>query len=144
MSQVIIHIVPGGEVHLEGDALEIDQLLSRHINPLSSSPPSTSLSSTVNQTVPQISLQDLVYKSTPRTEPEWLLIYAHFLGKANFSRQDLLTSYKNTQRYTYNISKNMSHNLKFCVKNGWFTSQDTNTFSLAPQGAAHITEILSR
>lgn len=133
MAHLKVNIIPGQQIQVEGEAEVVLEILQKYAptNPLS-------------KTTSTPSLQDIVLKSLAKTEAEWLLVYASFHSSPQFTRHDLLTSYKSTQRYALNHSKNLSFNIKYCLKSNWFNAINPTTYSVSLQGEQHFKEILAR
>jgi len=142
MSYIKVHVIPGKELSVEGEEASVRDILERYapLSVVGTSPVETS--SVVGAVSPTLST--VVYQNTPKTEAEWLLVYVYFSPKPQVSRQEILESYKHTQRYTTNHSKNLSFNLRLCVKHRWMQAHDDGLFSLTPLGVAHVQEIFSR
>lgn len=148
MSNLKFRAVEGKEIEIEGEADLVIQLLEKYYTPFTTKSASEqvvdNLPTTDNvQSVPKIlSLMDLVYKGKERPEAEWLLIYGYFINEKQFSRGDLLKTYRETQRYTENRRKNLSFNLKVAVKNGWINVISPTAFSVSPEGRKRVDELL--
>lgn len=135
MANLRVHLIYGKEIHLEGEDEIVKQLLEKY-GPITSA--------SVAEPSPEFSLPQVVSQSLASSEPEWVLIYACSFTKPQFTRFDILSAYKSTQRYSSNRSKNLSFNIRTCIKYGWFNAISSTNFSVSPQGKIHLQEILTR
>lgn len=129
--------VVGRELEIEGEEGTVLDLIAKYFTP-------NSVSSASEQNVDNISttLANVAYKVNPKVEAEWLVVYAYLLNKPQFSRAELLDSYRTSQRYSQNRRKNLSFNLGICVKNGWFNPISSIQFTLSPEGKLKAGEML--
>ncbi len=82
-------------------------------------------------------LKDIVLKDLPKSEPEWIAVYAYFASNAakrTFTRDELWEQYKSSGRASESRSANLSNNIKQAVKKGWLSSVSDDAFSLLPDG----------
>ncbi len=73
----------------------------------------------------------------PRTESEWILIYAFYIsekGTKFFSRDDLRQCYKDTNRYTATRSKNFSSNVKILISEKLISAVNQTDFRIERKG----------
>ena len=98
------------------------------------------LSAVVHQDIKGFpSLNDIVLKDLPKSEPEWIAVYSYFssnAGKKTFTRDELWEQYKSSGRVTENRNANLSNNIKQTVKSGWLSKISNDTFSLLPDGVS--------
>jgi hypothetical protein len=92
-------------------------------------------------------LKDIKLRDLPKTETEWLLIYAYYaseFGTKEFTKKDLLRLYEDSDRKTRNRLSNLSKNIKQNVTALFFksTNDSTSTFIILPNGKKKILEIL--
>lgn len=83
------------------------------------------------------SLSNVVLAGGPRTESEWLLIYAFYKseqGTQFFSREDLRQCYKETNRYTETRNKNFSSNVKSLISDKLISAVNQNDFRIEKKG----------
>ena len=92
-------------------------------------------------------LKDVVIKDLPKTETEWILLYAFYssgFGKDCFSKNDIKEGYNNTNRTTSTRNKNFATNLKNTISNGWIKSVNEVDFVITLSGISTAKEILNR
>ena len=73
-----------------------------------------------------LSLNDLAIKDLPCGETEWVLIYGYYstqeANKQTFTRLDINSGYKTSNRSTDTRMKNLSGSIKGAIKKNWFRS----------------------
>lgn len=82
-------------------------------------------------------LSNVVLAGGPRTESEWILIYAFYIseqGAKFFSRDDLRQCYKDTNRYTATRSKNFSSNIKILISEKLISAVNQTDFRIERKG----------
>ncbi len=82
-------------------------------------------------------LSNVVLAGGPRTESEWILIYAFYIseqGAKFFSRDDLRQCYKDTNRYTTPRSKNFSSNIKVLISEKLISAVNQTDFRIERKG----------
>lgn len=92
-------------------------------------------------------IKDIVIKNLPKTEQEWILIYALYCsdeGENTFTADDLRQMYRDTNRMTTARNKNFSTNLKKAVTSNWFLAINDNDYALSEGGKTFAFEILER
>ena len=90
-------------------------------------------------------LENIVLKGGPKTEVEWLLIYALYCsnqGASFFTREDLRSKYDETNRFTETRGKNFASNIKSLVSNGYISAINSNDFRIEPTGILKAKSIL--
>ena len=93
------------------------------------------------------SIDTIVIKNLPKTEAEWILIYALFAsdqGSKTISENDLREMYHSSGRWNESRGKNFSANLKKAVMIDWLSSVNDSTYSLLDAGISKAHEILQR
>lgn len=100
------------------------------------------------QETPELpNIRDVVIKSLPKTEAEWILIYALYAsnsGNSVFSNEDIKHVYQETGRWNDNRGKNFSANIKKAVVLGWFTTVNEDAYTLSDVGKQEASGILNR
>jgi len=90
-------------------------------------------------------LKDVKLRDLPKSETEWLLIYAFYSSEFStkeFTKENLISLYEQTDRKTINRMSNLSKNIKSLV-NGLFIKSTNNTqFIILPKGKSKSIEIL--
>lgn len=106
---------------------------------------STNISPNLQQndipTLEEIKLRDL-----PKSESEWILVYAYFASKNGttvFTRENISQQYKDTKRYTQQIRKNLSQYIKVISKALYIKPTNETDFILLPKGKEKVMEVLS-
>lgn len=92
-------------------------------------------------------IKDVVIKNLPKTEAEWVLIYALYItenGYKTFTMEDVRQMYRDTNRYTETRNKNFSTNFKSSIKMGWFNAINDTDYSMSETGKGKAYEILER
>lgn len=100
-----------------------------------------------NELVDLPSIDTIVIKNLPKTETEWVLIYALFVsaqGSKVFTENDLREIYHSSGRWNENRGKNFSTNLKKAVMEDWLSHINDSTYSLLDAGISKAHEILQR
>lgn len=95
--------------------------------------------------LPQINT--VVVKNAPKTEAEWILVYALYVsgeGTKTFTEDDLRKMYQDSGRWNDSRSKNFSANLKKAVASNWFAFVNDSNYSLLEPGKILAYEILQR
>ena len=95
--------------------------------------------------LPQINT--IVIKNLPKTEAEWVLVYALYAseeGTKTFTESDLRKLYQESGRWNDSRSKNFSTNLKKAVTSNWFALVNDSYYSLLESGKALAYEIIQR
>lgn len=90
-------------------------------------------------------LSNVVLAGGPRTEYEWVLVYAFYSseqGRKFFSRDDLRQCYKDTNRYTEARSKNFSSNVKTLISEKLISAVNQNDFRIERKGLELATRII--
>lgn len=100
-----------------------------------------------NKRTPLPNIKDIVIKNLPKTELEWILVYALYAsngGETTFTAEDLRQGYRDSNRFTETRNKNFSTNLKKAVTSNWFTSINNNDYALSAIGTEAAFEVLQR
>ena len=90
-------------------------------------------------------LETVVLKGGPKTEIEWLLLYAFYCsnsGASLFTRDNLRSKYEETNRFTLARGKNFAVNIKSLVSNGYISAVNANDFRIELGGQLKAKEIL--
>lgn len=93
------------------------------------------------------SIDTIVIKNLPKTEAEWILIYAFFVsdqGNETFTENDIRDMYHSSGRWNESRGKNFSTNMKKAVMVDWLSSVNDSTYSLLDTGISKAHEILQR
>jgi hypothetical protein len=94
-----------------------------------------------------ISLQNVVIKQLPKSEPEWVLIYCYFIvqaGKGAFTRTDIITKYGESNRKSEVRMKNLSASVKGAVRKNWISALNDKDYIITDGGRTHAKQILAR
>ena len=91
------------------------------------------------------SISDIVLKDAPKSETEWVLVYAFYAS--NFAstpveRETIRGMYHETNRYTEARNKNFATNIKNLSKNGWISALNNDSFIITNAGKTKVKEIL--
>ena len=82
-------------------------------------------------------LTNVVLIGGPRTESEWILVYAFYKSQQGthfFSREDLRQCYKETNRYTDARNKNFASNVKNLISDKMISAVNENDFRIEKKG----------
>ena len=91
------------------------------------------------------SLSNVVLVGGPRTESEWILVYAFYKseqGTQFFSRDDLRQCYRETNRYTDIRNKNFSKNVRTLISDKLISAVNQNDFRIERKGIELATKIV--
>ena len=127
------------------DSLQEENLLAMQKDTSPDSEDKVSSTSTLSANLPNI--RDVVIKNFPKTESEWILVYAIYCseqGAKTFTAEDIRQMYHDTNRYTENRNKNFAANIKKCVSDGFFTCVNDTDFALSATGQDAASGILNR
>ena len=92
-------------------------------------------------------MKDIVIRDLPKTEREWILIYALYssdFGKSVITRDDLMNKYGESNRKTDSRFANLSNNIKNMVKAGQLKFINDNEILLTLTGQEIAKGILNR
>ncbi len=92
-------------------------------------------------------IKDVVLKNLPKTEAEWMLVYAFYAsdeGKKAFTEDDVRQMYHASNRFTESRNKNFATNRRKAVTSNWFITINDTEYSLTDRGKALAYEILQR
>ena len=110
---------------------------------LRSAPSSDATDSPPTTELPAI--ENIVLKGGPKTEAEWLLVYALYCsnqGASFFTRDDLRSKYDETNRFTETRGKNFATNIKSLVLNRYISAVNENDFRIESTGILKAKTIL--
>lgn len=100
----------------------------------------------LDESLPELpSLQDVVLQGKPKTEREWLLVYAAYAsnwGHNLFTREDLREKYTETKRATSARSKNFVSNLKSLSTARYISANNDTDFRLNQSGIQKAKDIV--
>lgn len=92
-------------------------------------------------------IQELVMRSLPKSETEWVLAYSFYLksdGKDTFTRDDLIRKYEESRRKSSSNLKNLTQSIKVAVGKTWIKPINDTDFILLPDGETAALEIFNR
>ena len=90
-------------------------------------------------------LKDVALKNLPKSEVEWILIYAFYaseFGIKEFTRYDINSQYELSKRKSENTTKNLSSNMNAVIKRGWMKSLDDDEYILENSGKIYALQVL--
>lgn len=93
------------------------------------------------------SLKEVALKCLPKSEPEWILLYAFYasdFGTKSVSRTEIKEMYNVTNRMTTSRSNNFFNSLTSVVSNNYLSALNDDEYAIRPEGQTKINEILSR
>lgn len=91
-------------------------------------------------------LKDIVKKDLPKTETDWILVYAFYassFGENTFTEQDIKKFYESTGRKSSSRTSNLSNNVKSLFKQDYIKSHNDSEYRITANGIASIKKILS-
>ena len=92
-------------------------------------------------------LMDVVMKGLPKSESEWVLVYALYssdFGKTSFTLTDIRRMYKESKRHTASRYRNAGNNMKTLVKNDLVSYLNEKEMILREDGKQLAISILYR
>lgn len=93
------------------------------------------------------SLKEVTLKCLPKSEPEWILLYAFYasdFGTKSVSRTEIKEMYSVTNRMTTSRSNNFFNSLTSVVSNNYLSALNDDEYAIRPEGQTKVNEILSR
>lgn len=93
------------------------------------------------------SLKEVALKCLPKSEPEWILLYAFYasdFGTRSVSRTEIKEMYNVTNRMTTSRSNNFFNSLTSVVSNNYLSALNDDEYAVRQEGQIKINEILSR
>ncbi|MEQ9468435.1 MAG: hypothetical protein RLN88_13555 [Ekhidna sp.] len=92
-------------------------------------------------------MRDIVIRDLPKTESEWILIYAFYTsdyGKSEFRREDLLVKYDESNRRTQQRVKNLTQSIRTLIKQGLIKYINDDDMFMTDVGINKASDILNR
>lgn len=92
-------------------------------------------------------MKDIVIRDLPKTEREWILIYALYateFGSRPIVRDDITLKYEESNRKTDIRIGNLTNNIKNMIKSGQLKYINDNEMLLTPMGIEMAKDILNR
>lgn len=92
-------------------------------------------------------MKDILIRDLPKTEREWILIYALYssdFGESVLTRDDIIAKYEESSRRTDNRMKNLTNNIRNMVKSNQLKFINDDEMLLTTSGRETATEILNR
>ena len=92
------------------------------------------------------SISDVVIKNFPKSEVEWIVVYAFYISEyasQRVGREAIREMYRSTNRFTSSRSGNFVKNIETVVKNNWLSSVNEDEFVITDAGKSKVIEILS-
>lgn len=135
-------MLPRNETVDEAPATKIEEIIPAAKN---ENVDTLSLNQTSINSLPNI--KDVVLKNLPKTEAEWVLVYALYAseeGNKVFTAEDIRQMYHTSNRFTDARNKNFATNIKKAVTSSWFITVNNTEYSLIEGGKALAYEILQR
>lgn len=91
-------------------------------------------------------IEDIILKNMPKTEVEWILIYAFYAS--NFasqpvSRKNIKDMYNTTKRLTETRSKNFASNIQSLASNNFINAVNADDYIITETGKKKVLDILS-
>jgi hypothetical protein len=99
---------------------------------------------TVDSTLP--ALREIVKKDLPKSEPEWILIYCYYasgFGENEFTRENIVSFYEQSKRWSLQKNRNLTKNINAAVKKDWIKSINEQDFIMLEVGKQYANEILN-
>ena len=90
-------------------------------------------------------LKEVVLKDLPKTETDWILIYACYytsFGSSPFSEEDIKNLYEKTGRKSISRLANLSNNIKSLLNKEYIKVHNDTEFIIKPEGINYAHEIL--
>jgi hypothetical protein len=93
-----------------------------------------------------IALKDVLIRNLAKSEPELLVVIGYYnsqFGKATFTRQSILDSFRDNNIMSENRRKNLGQNLNSLIKKSLINSITDDELSITPEGCEYANSILS-
>ncbi len=94
-----------------------------------------------------MSLHDLSSKELPKSEREWVLMYAYYIdrsGKLLFTRDDIIKKYEESNRKKSVRMKNLSNSIRGAEKETWISRPTDSEMKITEPGKTQAKQILTR
>lgn len=91
-------------------------------------------------------LKEIVKKDLPKTEPDWILIYAFYAteyGDKMFTEKDIKDKYQETGRTNESRLKNLSNNLKSLLNKEYIKLHNDTEYLLKQTGIDYCNQIIT-
>ncbi|EHQ29816.1 hypothetical protein Mucpa_5748 [Mucilaginibacter paludis DSM 18603] len=91
-------------------------------------------------------LKDVKLRDLPKSETEWLLTYAFYgsgFGSKEFTKENLIQLYEETDRKDANRTANLSNNIKSLVTSQYIKSTNATNFIILEKGKNKAADILA-
>jgi len=91
-------------------------------------------------------LPNIVRKSLPKYESEWVLIYGFYasnFGNKEFTRDDIRELYKRSKRDKASNLNNLSNNINIVIGKEWFEQLNDVDFIVTEEGAKKANQIIT-
>ena len=90
------------------------------------------------------SLKEVALKSLPKSETEWILLYAFYasdFGKKSVSRSEIKEMYNITNRMTTSRSNNFFNSLTSAVSNNYLTVLNNDEYTVRQEGKDRVKDL---
>lgn len=90
-------------------------------------------------------LKEVVLKDLPKTETDWILIYACYstsFGQETFTEDDIKNQYDHTGRKNKSRFANLSNNIKSLLNKNYIKVHNDSEYLVKPEGITYAHEIL--
>ena len=97
------------------------------------------------ETLPDI--KNIVLKSLPSTETEWILVYGYYAsnqGQESFNKDQVSSFYEKTNRKSSNRGKNLSRNIRSLITHDYMEALNDSDFIITKKGNDKALEIINR
>jgi hypothetical protein len=91
-------------------------------------------------------IKEVVKKDLPKTEPEWVLIYAFYssaFGENTFTEADLKKYYNSTGRKNVSRTGHFAHNVSSLLKHNYIKVHNDTEYLMKDEGINYAKQILS-
>lgn len=90
-------------------------------------------------------MKEIVKKDLPKTETEWILIYAFYassFGENTFTEQDIKGYYESTGRKNGSRTNNLSNNIKSLFRQDYIKAHNDTEYRIKDAGISYAQQIL--
>ncbi len=124
-----------------------DNNSSQNNNPTLLEQNRNSTDSPVKTTTPSYPvIKDIVTKDLPKSEIEWILVYAFYAAEYaenSFTREDIIAYYEKSNRKSQQRIGNLTLNINSAVKKDWIKAINDNDYIVCDEGKKHMMEVLN-
>ena len=91
-------------------------------------------------------LKEVILKDLPKSEPDWILVYAYYatsFGEKMFTENDIKKQYEQTRRTNKSRLTNLPTNIKSLLNKEFIKVHNDTEFLIKPKGITYVLQILN-